>query len=88
MPTVRRVQLYEDRNLPKCGWFHGCILCSTITSKIKLYDFKTDVNSISQYEFYTFLCHPCQRQIKNDNLVMYNYKMITNEMIFQEFGFK
>lgn len=88
MPTVRRVQLYEDRNLPKCGWFHGCILCSTITSKIKLYDFKTDVNSNSQYEFYTFLCHPCQRQIKNDNLVMYNYKMITNEMIFQEFGFK
>jgi hypothetical protein len=86
MPSVRRVQLYEDRNLPKCGWFHGCILCSTITSKIKLYDFKTDLKS--KYEFYTFLCPPCHREIKNNDLVMHNYKMITNEMIFQEFGFK
>ena len=88
MPTVREVQLYEDRNQPKCGWFHGCVLCSAITSKTTLYDFKTQIKSISKYEFYTFLCSPCQRQIKNDDLVMHNYKMITNEMIFQEFGFE
>ena len=87
MPTLRQVYLSEDRNLPKCGWFHGCIMCSTITSKTKLYEFKTSVNSISKYEFYTFLCAPCQRLIKDNNKKLENYKMITNEMIFYQFGF-
>ncbi len=86
MPKLKQVYLYEDRNLPKCGWFHGCIICSTITSKNILYDFKTEVSSIAKYEFHTFLCPVCQRLIKNDENKFYEYKMITNEMIFQEFG--
>lgn len=88
MPTIRIVQLYEDINLPKCGWFHGCIMCRTITSKIKLYDYKPDKNSCSNYEFHTYLCNPCQKLIKNDELLMDDYIMIANEMIFQEFGFE
>ena len=42
MPTIRQVYLYEDKNLPKCGWFQGCILCSMVTSKTVFYDFKSD----------------------------------------------
>ena len=86
MPTIRQVQLYEDRNLPKCGWFHGCILCSTITSKTKLYDFKNEESTVVKYEFHTFLCPICQKLIKNDEKKLQNYKTIANEMIYQEFG--
>lgn len=88
MPTLKRVQLYEDRNLPKIGWFHGCIMCGTITSKTKLYNYKPDINSSSNFEFHTYLCPPCDKLIKNNDLVMDNYIMITDEMIVQEFGFE
>lgn len=86
MPKIKQVYLYEDRNLPKCGWFQGCIICGTITSKNILYDFKAEEPSNVKYEFHTFLCPICQRLIKNDENKLQEYKMITNEMIHQEFG--
>ena len=52
MPTVRQVYLYEDKNLPKCGWFQGCVVCSTITSKVQEYKFKSTINNLQHYEFY------------------------------------
>ncbi len=87
MPTIRQVYLYEDKDLPKCGWFQGCILCSTITSKTLFFDFKSDEKEKLKYEFYTYLCPPCQRKIKNDKKENENYKIITNDMIFYKFGF-
>ena len=42
MPTIRQVYLYEDKKLPKCGWFQGCIMCSIITSKTVIYNFKSN----------------------------------------------
>lgn len=86
MPTVRQVYLYEDKNLPKCGWFQGCVVCSTITSKVQEYKFKSTINNLQHYEFYSYLCPPCQRLIKSDKNELAKYKQIANEMIFFQLG--
>lgn len=87
MPTIRQVYLYEDRNLPKIGWLQGCIVCSTITSHTKIYEFKSQIPSIAKYEFHTYLCPTCSRIMKNETEKYNEYKQITNEMIFFKFGF-
>jgi hypothetical protein len=84
MTTIRQVYLYEDRNLPKCGWFHGCVMCSTITSKIQEYELKNAYPNTKNYEFYAFLCPQCQKLIKADINELENYKKIVNELIFYQ----
>ena len=87
MPTVKKIFLYEDRDMPKDGWLHGCITCGTITSKTALVDFKYYRNDKNiACEIHTYLCDLCKYFIDNSKNKLIEFKDITDEMISYRFN--
>ena len=58
-----KIELYDFFcSLPKRGWLHECLNCSTITSSTIIYDSK---KITKDYIFKIYICPKCKQQIKN-----------------------
>ena len=69
-----KIELYDFYcSLPKRGWLHECLNCSTITSSTIIYDSK---KITKDYIFKIYICPKCKQQIKNSkNYIIFAKKM-------------
>ena len=80
MPTIRKVYLYEETQLPQKGWLQGCMICGIITSHLLLFKTKFDEKKEMKYEIYTYICPSCKKNLKNKEALKH-YTETSNKML-------
>ncbi len=73
MKILKKIYVYNEcKTLPKIGWFQACLLCTSITSGVMVFD--TFEKNKKIYEINVYVCSPCQKKLLVDKALKEEYK--------------